>query len=86
MKEYKESKSPDLERLEERAKVSELAAKLTWLKPYEAACYMNIGESTLWRLIAEGAINSCKDNGNVRILRSDIDTYWLNRKRSAVPS
>ncbi len=74
----------DLEKLEARAKVSEMAAKLTWLKPYEASCYMNIGESTLWRLIADGTIPSCKDNGNVRILRSDIDAYWSNRRRSAL--
>ncbi len=76
-------KAEYLEDLEVKAKVAELAAKLTSLKPYEAACYMNIGESTLWRLIADGTIASCKDNGNVRILRSDIDAYWSNRRRSA---
>jgi excisionase family DNA binding protein len=77
-------KTVNLQELETRAKVSELAAKLTWLKPYEAACYMNVGESTLWKLIADGTIPSCKDNGNVRILRSDIDAYWINRRRSAL--
>jgi excisionase family DNA binding protein len=71
----------NLKKLEAKAKVSELAAKLTWLKPCEAACYMNVGESTLWKLIADGTIPSCKDNGNVRILRSDIDAYWTNRRR-----
>jgi excisionase family DNA binding protein len=76
------AKEVDIDKLAERARVSELAAKLTWLKPYEAACYMNVGESTLWRLIAEGTIPSCKDSGNVRILRTDIDAYWINRRRS----
>jgi excisionase family DNA binding protein len=64
-----------------RARIAELATKLTWLKPCEAACYMNIGESTLWRLVGEGKIPSSKDSGNVRIARKDIDDYWLRRKR-----
>jgi excisionase family DNA binding protein len=42
---------------------------------------MNIGESTLWRLVGEGKIPSSKDSGNVRIARKDIDDYWLRRKR-----
>jgi excisionase family DNA binding protein len=77
-------KKADLKELEERAKVSEYAAKLTWLKPHEAACYMNIGESTLWKLVSDGTIPSSKDRGIVRILRSDIDAYWINRRKSAL--
>ena len=57
----------DLDDLAVRARIAENAAKLTWLKPCEAACYMNIGESTLWKLLAEGALPSSKDGGNVRI-------------------
>lgn len=64
-----------------RARIAEIATKLTWLKPHEAACYMNIGESTLRRFLAEGAIPSSKDNGHVRIARADIDAYWVQRKR-----
>ena len=44
---------------------------------------MNIGESTLWKLLAEGALPSSKDGGNVRIGRTDIDTYWTKRKRGS---
>ncbi len=84
MKGQKISKAVDLEALEVRARVSMLASNLTWLKPYEAACYMNIGESTLWKLIADGVIPFCKDNGNTRLLRSDIDTYWTARRSSGL--
>ncbi len=75
------------EHLEEmilRAKIAEVAAKLTWLKPCEAACYMNIGESTLWRLVGAGTIPSSKDGGKVRIAKVDIDNYWVKRKRTGV--
>jgi len=80
------TKRPNTEDLEEmalKARIAEHAAKLIWLKPYEAACYMNIGESTLWRLMAEGAIPSSKNRGHVRIERTDIDAYWSLRKRAA---
>lgn len=76
----------DLNNLAVKARIAENAAKLTWLKPCEAACYMNIGESTLWKLLAEGAIPSSKDGGNVRIARVDIDDYWAKRRRGSAPT
>ncbi len=39
--------SEEIEDLALKARVAEYASKLTWLKPYEAACYGNMGESTL---------------------------------------
>ncbi|MCC7518723.1 MAG: helix-turn-helix domain-containing protein [Verrucomicrobiae bacterium] len=73
----------DLDDLTMKARIAENAARLTWLKPCEAACYMNIGESTLWKLLAEGTIPSSKAGGNVRIARTDIDAYWAKRRRGS---
>lgn len=73
----------DLENLALRSNIAGLAAKRPWLTVFEAACYMNIGESTLWKLLAEGALPSCKDGGNVRIARADIEAYWAKRRRGS---
>ncbi len=76
----------ELEILAAKSRVAELAAKLTWLTPFQAACYMGIGESTLWRLLHEGAISSSKVVGIVRITRADCDMYLNRGKRGGTGS
>lgn len=76
----------NIETLERRAKIAEIASKLTYLRPCEAACYANVGESTLWQWISRGAIPSSKDGGNVRILRRDIDKFFAERRRGSTVS
>lgn len=72
----------NVEQLEKKARVAELASKLTWLRVPEASNYANISESKFWDLISEKVIPSSKDNGAVVIRRQDIDRYWEKRRRS----
>jgi hypothetical protein len=72
----------DMERLEKKARVAELASKLTWLRVPEAAAYANMGESKMWELISQRLIASSKDEGGVVINRLDIDKYYKLRRRA----
>ena len=72
----------DLEKLEHKARIAELASKLTWLRVHEAAAYLNMGQSKLWELVANGIMPSCKDEGGVVLKKKDLDKYWEQRKRS----
>jgi excisionase family DNA binding protein len=71
----------DLKVLEVRAKIAEYAARMTNLKPFEAAAYMNVAESTLWNMIAKNEIPSSKGRGGVTIYRPHIDAYKLSCSR-----
>ena len=70
-----------LEKLELRAKVSELARKCTWLTVPEAAAYGNFSLSKLYELISKRTIPSSNDGGDTVIRRQDVDDYWMAHRR-----
>jgi excisionase family DNA binding protein len=75
-------KTINIEALEQKARIAELASRLTWLRIPEAAAYANMGQSKLYDLVNEGTIDSCKDDGTLVVHRRDIDKYYEDRRRS----
>jgi excisionase family DNA binding protein len=71
----------NIEALERKARIAELASKLTWLRIPEAAAYANIGQSKLYDLVSDGTIKSSKDDGGLVVHRQAIDDYWNARQR-----
>ena len=45
----------------------------TWLNVVEAADYLGVSESTIWRWLAEGALSSSWVSGSTRFTREGLD-------------
>lgn len=47
-------------------------------RPTEAAEILSVGRSTVYELLAEGALKCTKVRGSLRIRRSDLERYVAN--------